>query len=78
MNLSSANPDTFTQFDEYGQEQPNNALAGLVEAINQNMAQLVANQAASHNQMMETLSKPKQIIRGKDGRAIGVVHADNS
>jgi len=73
MNIKGANPDTFTVMDEYGQEQPNNALAGLVEAINANMAKLVEQQTQNHQQMVETLNRPKQIVRGPDGKAQGVV-----
>jgi hypothetical protein len=73
MGIKGANLDTFTEFDEYGQEQPNNALAGLVEAINANMAKLVEQQTQNHQQMVETLNRPKQIVRGPDGKAQGVV-----
>jgi hypothetical protein len=73
MNIKGANPDTFTNFDEYGSEQPNNALAGLVEAINANMARLVEQQTMNHQQTIETLNRPKQIIRSADGKAQGVV-----
>jgi hypothetical protein len=73
MNIKGANADTFTEFDEYGSEQPNNALAGLVEAINANMARLVEQQTMNHQQTIETLNRPKQIIRSADGKAQGVV-----
>jgi hypothetical protein len=73
MNIKGANADTFTEFDEYGSEQPNNALAGLVEAINANMARLVEQQTINHQQTIETLNRPKQIIRSADGKAQGVV-----
>jgi hypothetical protein len=73
MNIKGANPDTFTIMDEYGSEQPNNALAGLVEAINANMARLVEQQTMNHQQTIETLNRPKQIIRSADGKAQGVV-----
>jgi hypothetical protein len=73
MGIKGANPDTFTEFDDYGQEQPNNALAGLVEAINANMARLVEQQTMNHQQTIETLNRPKQIIRSADGKAQGVV-----
>jgi hypothetical protein len=73
MNIKGANADTFTEFDEYGSEQPNNALAGLVEAINANMARLVEQQTLNHQQTIETLNRPKQIIRSADGKAQGVV-----
>jgi len=73
MNIKGANADSFTVMDEYGQEQPNNALAGLVEAINANMARLVEQQTLNHQQTIETLNRPKQIIRSADGKAQGVV-----
>lgn len=72
MNINGTNPETFTSFDLEGNQQPNPALAGLIEAINANMERLVAQQTASHQQMMETLQRPKQVIRGKDGRVVGV------
>jgi hypothetical protein len=37
------------------------------------MARLVEQQSMNHQQMVETLSRPKQIIRGADGKAQGVV-----
>lgn len=72
MNINGNSPESFTQFDDSGLSQPNSALAGLVEAINANMAQLVENQAQSHQQMMETLTRPKTIVRDANGRALGV------
>jgi hypothetical protein len=72
MNINGNSPESFTQFDDSGLSQPNSALAGLVEAINENMARLVDNQAQSHQQMMETLSRPKTIVRDANGRALGV------
>jgi hypothetical protein len=73
MNIKGANAETFTDINEYGEEVPNSALAGLVQAINDNMARLVEQQSMNHQQMVETLSRPKQIIRGADGKAQGVV-----
>lgn len=72
MNINGSNPESFLVADLEGNQQPNPALAGLIEAINQNMERLVAQQTASHQQMMETLTRPKQVIRGKDGRVVGV------
>ena len=37
------------------------------------MAKLVEQQTVNHQQMVETLNRPKQIVRGPDGKAQGVV-----
>jgi len=61
-----------TEMGDDGNEQPTSALAGLVEAINNNLAGLMQVQTESHGQLMEALTRPKQIVRGPDGRAVGV------
>lgn len=59
------------------------ALQGLVDSINQrmrNMLQMQHNshqmllqrQAEAHQQLLEKLSQPKQVIRGADGKIVGV------
>ena len=55
------------------------ALSGLVEAINQNMQQLVGIQNAQNQQiierqaaMIEQLNRPKQVMRDINGKIIGV------
>ena len=62
-----------------GNEQPTSALSGLVEAINQNMQQLVGIQNAQNQQiierqaaMIEQLNRPKQVMRDINGKIIGV------
>lgn len=66
-----------------GIEQPTSALSGLVEAINNNMATMVAVQAQhntdlltqqqmAHQNLVQQLTKPKQVVRGADGKIIGV------
>ena len=59
------------------------ALQGLVDSINErmrNMLQtqynshqmLLQRQAEAHQQLLEKLSQPKQVIRGADGKIVGV------
>jgi hypothetical protein len=66
-----------------GIEQPTSALSGLVEAINNNMATMVAVQAQhntdlltqqqmAHQNLVQQLTKPKQVVRGADGKIVGV------
>lgn len=66
-----------------GIEQPTSALSGLIEAINNNMATMVAVQAQhntdlltqqqmAHQNLVQQLTKPKQVVRGADGKIIGV------
>jgi hypothetical protein len=66
-----------------GIEQPTSALSSLVEAINNNMATMVAVQAQhntdllsqqqmAHQNLVQQLTKPKQVVRGADGKIVGV------
>lgn len=75
--------ETLTEVTPGGIEQPTSALSGLVEAINNNMASMVATQAQhnqdilmqqqmAHQNLVQQLTKPKQVVRGADGKIIGV------
>lgn len=64
--------ETLTEYDENGTEQPTSALTGLVEAMNNNVMALMQMQDAKHQQLVEVLTKPKQIIRDANGRVAGV------
>ena len=62
-----------------GIEQPTSALSALVDAVNQNMAQMLAlqnqsNQAVLDRQhaMIEQMNRPKQVVRDQNGKIIGV------
>lgn len=57
---------------EDGTRKPAAGIAALVESVNENMKQLIQTHADSHAQLMETLTRPKQVVRGPDGRVIGV------
>jgi hypothetical protein len=72
-----------TEISMNGVEQPTSALSGLVEAINNNMATMVAVQAQhntdlltqqqmAHQNLVQQLTKPKQVVRGADGKIVGV------
>ena len=75
--------ETLTEVSPGGIEQPTSALSGLVDSINQNMGMMVATQQQhnqdlmmqqqmSHQNLVQQLTKPKSIIRGSDGKIIGV------
>jgi len=80
---ASREQETLTEVTPGGIEQPTSALSSLVEAINNNMASMVAVQAqhnqdlmmqqqAAHSNLVQQLTKPKQVVRGADGKIIGV------
>jgi hypothetical protein len=73
MTINSANMEDFTELDDDGGVQPNNALAGLIESINQNMALLVAQQSENQRQVIESINRPKQVVRDKSGKVQGVI-----
>ena len=78
INASKEQEGIIEMGDE-GYEQPTSALSGLIEAVNNNYAQMIQmstmqNEMAiqKHAEMMAQLSQPKQIVRGADGKIIGV------
>jgi hypothetical protein len=73
MTINSANMEGFTQLNDEGIEQPSSALTGLIEAINNNMSLLVAQQSENQRQMMEAVTRPKQVVRDAAGKVQGVV-----
>lgn len=69
---ASKGAETLTEVNPDGNEQPTSALTALVDSVNANMAQLISNQQQSHAELVAAMTRPKQIIRGPDGRAQGV------
>jgi membrane protein involved in colicin uptake len=80
MSINAAQEkEGLTELDDGGNEQPTSALAGLVDAINKNMANLLDIQVGmsqksdeKHMALMQHLSRPRRAIRGPDGRIAGV------
>ena len=75
--------ETLTEMTPEGFEQPTSALSELIASINNNMAMmvqtqqqhnqdLVLQQQAAHDNLVGQLTKPKQVVRGADGKIIGV------
>ena len=73
--ISAKSKDGTTEIDEEGEEKPTSALAELVEAINQNMANLMGLQQQSQAEIIAQISKPRNRVlqRGPDGRATGAI-----
>ena len=84
MNINGAKEaEGLTELDDMGVEQPTSALQGLVEAINQNMAVMTQAQAQhnqdilmqqqmAHQNLVQQLTKPKQVVRDANGKILGV------
>ena len=75
--------ETLTEVSPGGIEQPTSALSGLVDSINQNMGMMVATQQQhnqdlmmqqqmSHQNLVQQLTKPRQVIRDQNGKISGV------
>lgn len=61
MSANNANPDSLTQVNaETGASEPSNALAGLVDAVNNSMTALVEAQNQKHIEIVAALTRPKQ------------------
>ena len=72
-----------TEITAGGIEQPTSALSSLVDSINQNMGMMVATQQqhnqdlmmqqqTAHQNLVQQLTKPKQVIRDQNGKISGV------
>lgn len=72
-----------TEITTGGIEQPTSALSSLVDSINQNMGMMVATQQqhnqdlmmqqqTAHQNLVQQLTKPKQVIRDQNGKISGV------
>ena len=84
MNINGAKEaEGLTELDDMGVEQPTSALQGLVEAINANMAVMTQAQAQhnqdilmqqqmAHQNLVQQLTKPKQVVRDANGKILGV------
>jgi hypothetical protein len=76
VNANISKMDESTEMDDAGQPKPSVALKSLVEAINTNNKSLVDGivgaQTESNKLLLETLSRPKKIVRDAGGRALGV------
>jgi len=80
MTINAArDQEGLIEMGETGEEQPTSALSGLIDAVNQNYAQMLQMSSMQnemvmqkHAEMMAQLSQPKQIVRGADGKIIGV------
>jgi hypothetical protein len=76
---ASRDQEGVLEMGDNGEEQPNSALAGLIEAVNNNYAQMIQMSTMQNEVMLQkqaemvaNLSRPKQIVRGADGKIIGV------
>ena len=80
MTINAArDQEGLIEMGETGEEQPTSALSGLIDAVNHNYAQMLQMSSMQnemvmqkHAEMMAQLSQPKQIVRGADGKIIGV------
>jgi len=72
MNINAKDQVMLTDFSEDGSEKPTSALSELVDAMNNNMMQLIQIQDQKYQNMIDVLTKPKQIIRDANGRVSGV------
>ena len=81
MTINAAKEqENLTELNDMGDEQPSATLMELIDKVNDNFANMLAVQeqnfnsiqAQTHNELINHLTRPKQIIRGADGRIAGV------
>lgn len=76
----NATKDPLMELNDMGDEQPATSLTELINTVNDNFAQMLAiqeqnfnsSQAQKHEELITQLTRPKQIVRGADGRIVGV------
>jgi hypothetical protein len=76
---ASRDQEGVLEMGDDGYEQPTSALSGLIEAVNNNYAQMIQMSTMQNEVMLQkqaemvaNLSRPKQIVRGADGKISGV------
>jgi hypothetical protein len=81
MTINAAKEqENLTELNDMGDEQPSTTLMELINTVNDNFANMLnaqeqnfnSIQAQTHNELINHLTRPKQIIRGADGRIAGV------
>lgn len=72
MSINANKAETLTEMGEDGNEQPTSALAGLVEAMNNNVMALMEVQNTRSAELAQLITKPKTVIRDANGRVAGV------
>lgn len=75
----SLNAESLTEVSETGEKAPASGLVSLIDAVNENMARMLEAQqmgnaelTARQEAMIQHLTKPKQVVRGPDGRVVGI------
>ena len=80
---SGKQQETLTEIDQDGYEVAHPALADLVNSINQNLQILTSSQIQNneallmqqemaHQNLIQNVSKPKQVVRDSNGKIVGV------
>lgn len=70
MSLSAN--DEGTEFQADGTTKPKSAILSLVESMTENIERMIQANERSNQQLIAVISKPKTVLRGNDGRVIGV------
>ena len=83
LNINADKAGLLSEVGPDGMEQPSSPLQALVETINQNMASMVAvqsqhnqdilsQQQMAHENLVQQLNRPKQVLRDANGKIQGV------
>ena len=74
MQINATNTDEMEpeEYSEDGMPVSRMSIADLVNAVNQNLAQLLQVQQMSHQELVQQITRPKQVIRDANGRVQGV------
>lgn len=70
--ITATSKDETTNYSADGTKSTKSGLSALVESMNSNMEKLMQAQTDNSTQLMTILTKPKKVIRGSDGRVVGV------
>lgn len=70
MGLSAK--DETNDYGSDGKSKPKSGLQELVTVMNSNMEKLMQTQSDAHKDLVTAVTRPKKLLRGADGKAIGV------
>jgi hypothetical protein len=83
MSANAANPGDGTELDASGTQKPSSSLSVLVDAVNkaladnmnqnkESMSSMMDAFSKTHEKLTEQMQRPRKILRGPDGKVMGV------
>lgn len=70
--ISANSKDETIEYDDNGEAAVRQNVQSLLDTVNANLQNMFDTHTQSHQQLIDNLSRPRQVLRGPDGKVIGV------